>query len=112
MAGDRAKSAWLAVILTVFIPGLGQAYAGRYDRGLVILAVTVFYCFFTRQPLPIMKAPLLAEGETLFSWARETLVRLGVNGLRLFACLFMAAVLYIWIVVDAYLSASQKGRKD
>ncbi len=112
MAGDRAKSAWLAAILTVFIPGLGQAYAGRYDRGLVILAVTVFFGFFLLQTFTVMEANLLAEGETLLGWASENLVRLGVNGLRLFACLFMAAVLYIWIVVDAYLSASQKGRKD
>ena len=112
MAGERGKSVWLAAILTVFIPGLGQAYAGRYDRGLVILAVTVFYGFFILQTLTIMEANLLAEGETLLSWASENLVRLGVNGLRLFACLFMAAVLYIWIVVDAYLSASKAGRKD
>ena len=112
MAGEKGKRAWLAAILTVFIPGLGQAYAGRYDRGLVILAVTVFFGFFLLQTFTVMEATLLAEGETLFSWARENLVRLGVNGLRLFACLFLAGVLYIWIVADAYLSASQTGRKD
>jgi len=112
MARERGKSPWLAAILTVFIPGLGQAYAGRYDRGLVILAVTVFFGFFILQTFTIMEANLLAEGETLLSWARENLIRLGVNGLRLFACLFLTAVLYIWVVVDAYLSASRAGGKD
>lgn len=112
MEDEKVKSPWLAAVLTVVIPGLGQAYAGRYDRGLVILAVTVFYGFFLLQTFTVMEAHLLAEGETLLGWASENLVRLGVNGLRIFACLFMAAVLYIWIVVDAYLSASKTRRKN
>ena len=107
MEGQKKRSAWRAAILTVVVPGLGQAYAGRYDRGLVILAITVFYGFFILQTATLMEAHLLAEGETLLTWARENFVRFGVNGLRLFACIFLAIVLYIWVIVDAYLSVAR-----
>jgi len=30
---EKVKSAWLAAIRTVFVPGPGQAYAGRCQRG-------------------------------------------------------------------------------
>ena len=107
MAAKNAKKGWLAAILSLFVPGLGQAYAGRYDRGLIILAVAVFFNFFVLQTLTLMEAHLLAEGETLLSWARENLVRLGVNGLRLFFGGFLTFVLYVWVILDAYLSASK-----
>lgn len=112
MAGENDKRAWLAAALTLFVPGLGQAYAGRYDRGLVILAVTVFYSFFILQTLTLMEAHLLAEGETLLMWAKENFLRLGVNGLRLFACIFFAMALYAWVILDAYLSVAQSRRGD
>ena len=104
------KKAWLAVILTLFVPGLGQAYAGRYDRGLVILAVTAFYSFLVLQTLTLMEAHLLAEGETLLTWAKENFLRFGVNGLGLFACIFLAMALYAWVVLDAYLSVAKSQR--
>lgn len=110
MAGQNGKSAWLAAVLTLFVPGLGQAYAGRYDRGLVILAVTAFYSFLVLQTLTLMEAHLLAEGETLLTWAKENFLRFGVNGLRLFACIFLAMALYAWVVLDAYLSVAKSQR--
>ena len=110
MAAEQGKKAWLATVLTIFVPGLGQAYAGRYDRGLVILAVTVFYGFFILQTLTLMEAHFLAEGENLFTWAKENFLRFGVNGLRLFACIFLALVLYVWVILDAYLSVTRLPR--
>ena len=110
MAGQNGKSAWLAAALTLIVPGLGQAYAGRYDRGLVILAVTAFFSFFVLQTLTLMEAHLLAEGETLLTWAKENFLRFGVNGLRLFACIFLAMALYAWVVLDAYLSVAKSQR--
>ncbi len=112
MALKEGKNAWLAVLLTLLLPGLGQAYSGRHDRGLVILAGAVFYSFFILQTFTLMEANFLAEGETLLSWARENFVRLGVNGLRLFVSVFFAIALYVWIVVDAYLSARNSSQKD
>lgn len=112
MEGQKEKSPWLAAILTLLVPGLGQAYAGRYDRGLVILAVTVFYSFFILQTFTLMEAHLLAEGETLFTWAKENFVRLGVSGLRMFACVFLAMILYVWVIVDAYRSVAESRRGD
>lgn len=111
MAVPAGKRGWVAAILTLFVPGLGQAYAGRYDRGLVILAGAVFYCFFILQTFTIMEAHFLAEGETLLSWARENFLRFGVNGLRLFVCVFLAMALYVWVIVDAYFSAT-RGRRE
>lgn len=110
MAGEKGKNAWLAVLLTFFVPGLGQAYAGRYERGLVILAVAVFYSFFMLQTLTLIEANFLAEGETLLTWARENFMRLGVSGLRLLLSAILAFVLYVWILVDAYLSVSDSRR--
>lgn len=108
MEGQGEKSRWIAVIMTIIVPGLGQAYAGRYDRGLVILAGTVFYGFFILQTMVLMEGHLLAEGETLLGWAKENFLRFGVNGLRLFLCIFLALVLYVWVVVDAYLSVVKR----
>jgi hypothetical protein len=110
MAGEKSKNAWLAVLLTFFVPGLGQAYAGRYERGLIILAVAVFYSFFILQTLTLIEANFLAEGETLLTWATENFIRLGVNGLRLLLSVILALVLYVWILVDAYLSVSNSHR--
>ena len=112
MEGQEGKSPWLAAILTLLVPGLGQAYAGRYDRGLVILAVTVFYSFFILQTSTLMEAHLLAEGETLFTWAKENFVRLGVSGLRMLSCVFLAMILYVWVIVDAYRSVAESRRGD
>lgn len=112
MAARTAKKGWLAALLSLLVPGLGQAYAGRYERGLVILAVAAFYNFFILQTLTLMETYLLAEGETILSWARENLVRVGVNGLRLFAGAFLAATLYLWVILDAYFLASRpRGKK-
>ena len=110
MAGEKGKKAWLAVLLTFFVPGLGQAYAGRYERGLIILAGAVFYSFFILQTVTLIEANFLAEAENLFTWGRENFLRLGVNGLRLFLGAFLAFVLYVWILVDAYLSVSNSRR--
>lgn len=112
MAAEKGKKAWLAAILTLLVPGLGQAYAGRYDRGLIILAVAVFYSFFILQTLTLMEAHFLAEGETLFTWAKENFIRLGVNGLRFIVSIFLAVVLYVWVILDAYLSVPSSGRED
>ena len=112
MAAERGKKAWLATVLTLFVPGLGQAYAGRYDRGLVILAGAVFYSFFILQTFTLMEAHFLAEGETLLTWAKENFLRFGVNGLRLFVCIFLAVALYAWVILDAYLSVTKHGRDD
>ncbi len=106
MAAKPAKKGWLAALLSLLVPGLGQAYAGSYDRGFIILAVAAFFNFFILQTLTVMEAHLLAEGENLLSWARENLVRLGVNGLRLFAGGVLAGALYVWVIVDAYRLAS------
>lgn len=112
MAAGKPKKGWLAALLTFLVPGLGQAYAGRYDRGLVILGVAVFYGFFILQTLTLMETSLLAEGETLITWAKENFFRVGVNGLRFLASVFLALALYVWIVLDAYLSAVNSRRGD
>ena len=112
MTVENDKRAWLAAVLTLFVPGLGQAYAGRYERGLVILAGAVLYCFLILQTLTLMEAHFLAEGETLFSWAKENFLRLGVNGLRLCGSIFLALALYVWVILDAYLSVAARRKKD
>lgn len=112
MAVQKGRKAWLAALLTLFVPGVGQAYAGRYDRGLVILAVAVFYSFFILQTLTLMEANFLAEGESLLTWAKENFLRLGVNGLRFIVSIFLAIALYAWIVVDAYRSVPHSSRED
>ena len=38
-----AKNALLAAILSFFIPGLGQMYAGRLIRGIIVLVITLVF---------------------------------------------------------------------
>ena len=35
------KNPYLAAILSFLFPGLGQVYGGKFDRGLIIMVVTV-----------------------------------------------------------------------
>lgn len=112
MAAERGKRAWLAAVLSLLVPGLGQAYAGRYDRGLVILAGAVFYSFFILQTFILIEAHFLAEGESLLSWANENFLRPGVNGFRLFGSVFLVIALYAWVVLDAYLSVANSRREN
>jgi signal peptidase I len=39
MAGVKPRKPWLAGLLSVLVPGLGQVYCGRFRRGLILLGL-------------------------------------------------------------------------
>ncbi len=86
---NKPRKAWIAGLLSLFEPGLGQVYNGQARKGLLILA------------LPLLIAP----GMMLLCLSAENIV--------LFLCAFALLVLayYIMVVSDAILTARKLGNQ-
>lgn len=76
------KKPWVAAVLSLFCPGLGQLYAGRPARGLVFLLVPLL--------LTVLMIGLVS--------AEPAGLVLGLLALLLFA----APVFFLYVVIDAY----------
>ncbi|MCA9922080.1 MAG: phosphonate ABC transporter, permease protein PhnE [Anaerolineales bacterium] len=90
----------IAAILSALVPGLGQALARAVRRGALL-----FFSMITIVGLLVWRFRLAAPRD-------EGIVDIFLKGLRLkpfliFVCV-LVAVLYLWIVVDAYIVARQK----
>jgi len=90
---------WVAVGLSLLVPGLGQAYGGRYDRGfailgafLLILALDSFLAFYLQLQL-----------NDVWAWAAEHVVTFQLfQGLGLLWWLGLNAAGWAWVLHDAY----------
>ena len=76
------RKPWVAVVLTLFFPGLGHLYVGAWMRGLFFLLL-----------------PFLAVA--LFTWF-ATLPSSGVIPGAIFAIVFLLPVIYLFAVLDAW----------
>ncbi|WP_420642316.1 phosphonate ABC transporter, permease protein PhnE [Candidatus Leptofilum sp.] len=90
----------LAALFSALVPGLGQLLARAYRRGLLL-----FFSMATILGLLVWRFRLAAPRD-------EGVVDIFLKGLRLkpflvFVCV-LVAILYIWIIVDAYIVAKQK----
>jgi phosphonate transport system permease protein len=89
----------LAAIISAVIPGLGQMFTRNFRRGLVLLIG-----FFSAAGLLIWRFILVARRDVGF-------VDIFTKGIRLQPVLLFLTlatiVLWIWIIVDAYLSAKR-----
>lgn len=92
---------WLAGLASLFIPGLGQALAGAFRRGLLI-----FMGFFTIVALMAWRFRLTGRLATGVVDIFTTAIRLESLLLILVVLVF---ILFIWIVVDAYQVAKRSG---
>ncbi len=90
MVRKRETNASVAAVLSLLVPGLGQIYAGKGDRGAAILiaGIIVGTLALIWQTLAATSRP----GELTFWAYRITLV-------------IYAAIFWIWQVIDAYKQA-------
>ena len=87
---DGLKEPWLAIVLSFFITGIGQIYAGRELRGFfLILIIAVLICFSIW---------------SLLSPNCDILVTVGLG-------LFYGTI-WIWNLFDAHKCARQTNSKD
>ncbi len=78
------KSAGLAVVLSLLLPGAGQMYAGKIVRGIAMLVLSIFAYFLLLVPLIFIN---VSSGAVLGATI---------------AVLVLLVVWYIFVIYDAY----------
>ena len=90
MRGDRRKKPWLAVLLSLVFPGLGQLYNGQFAKAVSIFALIIVVNFLSREPLEVFlefaDAQTLEDvpGSTLTLVAGYSLATLFVVGISIY----------------------------
>jgi hypothetical protein len=87
------RNRFVAGLLSLLIPGLGQIYGGRSDRGAAILAAAIVIGNLNLIFVPIFAA---ANPDPSIAWA-YWLPRVGHDIVSVWSVAF-----WIWVVVDAY----------
>ncbi|MGD8815298.1 MAG: hypothetical protein PVI78_12570 [Anaerolineales bacterium] len=93
------RNSILAGLLSLVIPGLGQIYAGRGRKGALILFGAIV---IGNLNLILFVSILTANPEPGIPWA-TWIPRIGHDVLSLWSIVF-----WIWVVVDAYRTASRQ----
>ena len=84
---EGRKRPWLAVLLSLFFPGLGQLYNGQFTKAVSIFAIVIIVNTLSREPLEVFFE--FADTSTLEDLPRATLTL--VVGYSL-ATLFIAGI--------------------
>lgn len=64
---ENRKRPWLAVLLSAFIPGLGQIYNGTLARGAVLLAMNFTIAFLNKDLVKqVMEQKISGSDERVF----------------------------------------------
>ena len=87
MHGEGRKKPWLAVLLSLFFPGLGQIYNGQFAKAISIFALIIVVNMLSREPLAVFLE--FVDTQTLENVPRSTLTL--VTGYSL-ATLFIAGI--------------------
>ena len=90
------KNPWIAGLLSLLIPGLGQIYGGQGGRGAAILAAAIIIANLNLLFLLLFAAAEPDPGSVWAYW----LPRIGHDVVALWSLAF-----WIWAVVDAYRQA-------
>lgn len=93
------KSEGLALILSLLIPGLGQMYVGRVQRGILMLALVVVMTILDY--VGLITVMTVADGHT----SPETAVIVAL--LALIVVGIVVVVLWIYAMYDAYRLAKE-----
>jgi TM2 domain-containing membrane protein YozV len=83
----------VAALLSLLVPGLGQIYAGRGDRGAAILVGAIIVGSLNLIFLPVFVSAGLDPGAEWSYW----IPRIGHDVISVWSIAF-----WIWTVVDAY----------
>ena len=86
-----SNRALLASVLSLIIPGAGQAYAGRRPRGAAIFITTLSLALLIHWSLVNFKIGLIDLGSTVISWLS-----------------ILLAAFWIWNVADAHRAANDR----
>lgn len=93
------KKPLIAAILSFFFPGLGQVYAGKFDRGLVMMAATAVFTLL----YGILALILESSKGNIWHWAFRNLVNLrGFTGGDFLSIIIIVTVLWALQIYDAY----------
>ena len=87
MNKEGRKRPWLAVLLSLFFPGLGQLYNGQFTKAVSIFALVIIVNMLSREPLEVFLQ--FADSAALGDVPRATLTL--VVGYSL-ATLFIAGI--------------------
>ena len=71
MRGEGRKKPWLAVLLSLFFPGLGQLYNGQFAKAVSIFALIIVVNILSREPLRVFLE--FADAQALEDVPRSTL---------------------------------------
>ena len=88
------RNSWIAALLSLFVPGLGQMYSGRGVRGAAILAVVIVAGSLNAIWLSLYNLSDPAVSNAAWTYHLPRILH------DLFA--LYGIVFWIWAVVDAY----------
>ena len=71
MNREGRKRPWLAVLLSLFFPGLGQLYNGQFTKAVSIFALVIIVNMLSREPLEVFLQ--FADASALGDVPRATL---------------------------------------
>ena len=89
---------FVAAVLSLLVPGLGQMYCGRSTRGAAVLAAAIVIGSLSIMFLPVFAA---ADPDPEVIWA-YWIPRAGHDVMSLWSVVF-----WVWAVADAYLLAKR-----
>jgi TM2 domain-containing membrane protein YozV len=87
------RNPYVAGLLSLLVPGLGQMYGGRGDRGAAILAAAIIIGNLNLIFVPVFVGAKLDPGVAWAYW----IPRIGHDLLSVWSAAF-----WIWAVVDAF----------
>lgn len=93
------RNPYIAGLLSLLIPGMGQIYAGRGDKGAAILASAIIIGNLNLVFLPIFTT---ASPDPSIGWA-YWVPRIGHDIMSAWSLVF-----WVWAVVDAYRIAQEE----
>lgn len=96
-----AQNPYLAAVLSLLVPGLGQIYSGESDRGARILVSAIVVGNLYVIWLSVHAVATATAGQQAF-WA-TTLPRLLHDVFSIWGLVF-----WLWVVVDAYRQAKRR----
>lgn len=70
MRVEGRKKPWLAILLSLFFPGLGQLYNGQFAKAISIFALIIVVNVLSREPLRVFLE--FADTQTLEDIPRST----------------------------------------
>jgi len=68
----KKKKPWLAVLLSLFFPGLGQLYNGQFVKAISIFVLVIVVNMLSREPLEVFLK--FADAKTLDNVPRATFI--------------------------------------